>query len=852
MTRHTAKTRMLAFCMALTVLTGSLTLVQAQNALRPNAADAASPRLTVDLNKNDGRAASYARNAENWIIDGETSASTEIGGLTFTLSTPSEGGVLTAHNNKKLQKQSGIYPYLTMDGVTVETAENGALQLEITGLSAGTHTLKTWHSACQSGASAGTLRLSVNGRTAAEGVACPVNVNDEDDAGIAFLRFEAAEGEAVTVLIEPEDGSSVWLNGFELDGGDPFAGISRITPAHMDYHHDAEEGLSWTAGSDAVSHDVYFGTDEAAVYGADTNSPEFMGNQTGTTYALDTELSALPTYYWRVDTIDSEGNVHKGSVNAFRLNRLAFPTAEGYGRFAAGGRGGQVIHVTSLNDDVNEEGTLRWALENEIWQTEDWMGVSRIVVFDVGGVIALKDDLCIPAKGGSVYVAGQTAPGDGITLINYGFGAMGANDVIIRDVRLRVGDTNGMNTGGMALSNCDHSIIDHCSMSWATDECFTSRGAKNITFQWNIVAEPVHYAVYYEEPDSIDLGCFAASVGGYTGSYHHNLLMHCTGRSWGLAGAMEQDAVTYGGQADIRNNVVYNWFERTTDGGARRVNFVNNYYKAGPASKTDMHLVSVDGNELSTYDMQMLYADGNMMVDTDGTVLLAAEADEWESGKAVCGEKNATEADIRSDEPFFPSYVDTETAAEAYESVLSHVGAGGTTGRDYIDSLYIDEVINSSYTYICDKCQVPGMRCGYHEGAGDYPTAETFLHSTDGMTNAENDTDRDGMPNVWEEAHGLNPDDPTDGAIVSLSAEDYTNVEMYLNELMGDPMVYKTDVPGDVNTDGTLSAADAVMLQKWLLGAGDLYNTQVADLFQDGRVDAFDLSLMKKMLLQER
>ncbi len=604
----------------------------------------------------------------------------------------------------------------------------------------------------------------------------------------------------------------------------------------------------------AVSHDVYFGTDETAVYHADTNSAEFKGNQEHTSYALDAGLSAIPTYYWRVDTIDSAGNVHKGSVNSFRLNRLAFPTAEGYGRFAAGGRGGQVVHVTSLNDDVNEEGTLRWALENEIWQTDDWMGVPRIVVFDVGGIIELKDSLCIPDNGGSVYVAGQTAPGDGITLINYDFGAIGAQDVIIRDVRVRVGDVNGISTGGMALSSCDHSIIDHCSISWATDDAFSSRHARNVTFQWNIIAENSNNAVYYDTPSYTFPFGYAAGIGGEIGSYHHNLLLHCTGRNWRIAGMMEQDGILYSDQVDIRNNVIYNWYDRTTDGGARRVNFVNNYYKAGPASQTDMHMVSVDGNELGTNDMQMLYASGNMMADMDGTVLLAADADEWESGKAVCGEKNATEADIRSDEPFFPSYVNTQTAEEAYESVLAHVGAGGTTGRDYIDSRYIEEVTTGTYTYLCEKCSslVPGMRCFYHEECKDYPTAETFLHSTDGMTNTEHDTDRDGMPNVWEEAHGLDPDDPADGAIVSLSAEDYTNVEMYLNELIGDPVVYRSNAAGDVNADGTFNIADVVALQKWLLAVPDthLANWKAADLCEDERLDAIDLCIMKRNLLQ--
>ena len=160
--------------------------------------------------------------------------------------------------------------------------------------------------------------------------------------------------------------------------------------------------------------------------------------------------------------------------------------------------------------------------------------------------------------------------------------------------------------------------------------------------------------MHYNADDRTDVErhAFAASISGYTGSFHNNLLIHNTGRSWSLAGAMEQDAVTYGGQLDIRNNVVYNWKDRTTDGGARRVNFVNNYYKAGPVSNTNMHIVSIDGNELNTSDMQKMYVSGNIMTDITGNHLLRATDDAWAMGKAISGGKNSTEADVRSDTPF--------------------------------------------------------------------------------------------------------------------------------------------------------------------------------------------------------
>lgn len=783
--------KLFAMFMALSVLTGGVNAESEKSAITAKAADTADSRIVVDLNANDGRKASYARNADNWNVPGETTATTTIDGVTFTLSNGGNvGGDLRTVNCKLLQLQSGIYPYKTMDGVTInDCTSGGVIKLEISGLSAGKHSLKTWHS-CVDNATVGTMSISINGQTTATGVACPTRVTDEDNAGMSYSTFNVSSGQTVTVLIKPEGSGNAWLNAFEIDGADPFKGISNISPEDKESHLNIEDGLSWKAGNGATSHDVYIGTDFSSVYNATTSSPEFKRNQTGTTYALDDSYSSIETYYWRVDEVGSNGTV-KGAVYSFQVNRLAFPTAEGYGRFARGGRGGEVIHVTNLND--SGEGSLRWALCDEKWQTADWKGVPRIIVFDVGGVIELQSRLVIPDNAGNLYIAGQTAPGDGITLINYDFGGMGSSDVVIRDVRVRVGEMNGKSTGGMGLGSCNHSIVDHCSISWATDEGFSSRSAQNITFQWNIIGESLNNSVHYDGGDrtQTERHAFAASIGGYTGSFHHNLLINNTGRNWSLAGAMEQDAVTYGGQLDIRNNVVYNWKDRTTDGGVRRLNFVGNYYKAGVVSDDSLHIVSMDGNELGTSDMQMMYVADNKMVAYNGSVLLNPSDNAWDKGRAISGGKNSTNADVRSDTPFFESFVNTQSADDAYKSVIAKVGAGGTsvTGWDYIDSRYINEVTNNKYTYVGSRDGLKGI-IDTQEDVGGYPNSSVFEFSTNGATNATNDTDRDGMPNTWEEEHGLNPNDASDGSIVSLSADDYTNVEMYLNELAGDPVEY--------------------------------------------------------------
>ena len=731
-------------------------------------------RYVIDINKNDGRKASLSKTANNWVFTGSDYS---LSGMTFKLSMGSSvGESVDVVNNKKLQFYDGTTPHLTMDGAKIKGGDNGGvLKLEISGLSNGTHSFSGWH-ACVDNVQNSTLSLSVNGTKVQTGIPCPTNPRTSDEAGRSYAEFS---GTSVTITIQGEGGGAVnnaWLNAFEIDGASPFASISKISPADGVSHHDAENGLNWTAGNGATQHEVYIGTDPAAVFSADKSSPEYKGTVTKPHFDLDDSYSSLPTYYWRVDEVSANGTV-KGSVYSFKLNRLAFPSAEGYGRFARGGRGGRIVEVTNLND--SGEGSLRQALEVE----KD----ARIVVFRVGGVIALKSTLCIPEDGGDVYVAGQTAPGDGITLINYDFGAMGSEDVVIRDVRVRVGDMNGSSHGGMGLSSCNNTIIDHCSISWATDEGFSSRSASAITFQWNIIGESLNNSVHYDANDrsNVERHAFAASISGNIGSFHHNLLINNTGRNFSLAGGMENDGVTYGGALDISNNVVYNWRDRTTDGGVRRLNFVNNYYKGGAVSNTGLHVVSLDGNELNTSDMQKMYVSGNIMTDSSGNQLLKASDDAWAKGKAVSGGKNSTASDVRSNSAFFPNYITLESAEAAYQSVINNsTGAGANVPKlDYIDSRYHKEVTSGTYTYTGSKDGLKGIIDSQND-VGGYPNSTNFKGG-----NAPTDTDHDGMPDEWENAHGLDPNNASDGSIVSLSPDDYTNVELYLNELAGDTVV---------------------------------------------------------------
>ena len=790
------KSKSLRRCLAwLTATAMSFTMMGMMPSATVSAVETGS-RILVDINKNDGRKASQSKTANNWVVD--SSYTYTINGITCKLSSGGSGSVDIV-NNKILQLQDvEKTPTLTMDGAKIKDGSgNPSLKLEISGLSNSTHSIKTIHACADKNVTNSSVTVKINGTTVATGVKCPTSPQNSNDAGVAFGTFS---GTSATVEIIAEGNGSLntpWLNGFEIDGADPVNSISNFYPADQEKHALPEKGLSWTAGKNASSHNVYIGTDFNSVAKATTSSPEFKGNVTQSKFTLDDSYSSIPTYYWRVDEVNKDGSIVTGAVYSFQLARLAFPTAEGYGRYARGGRGGYVYHVTNLND--SGEGSLRYGLET--------LTGARTIVFDVGGIIELKSKITVPEEGGNVYVAGQTAPADGITLTQWGFGMIGCDDVIVRDIHVRPGDRglSGVNevSDGMGLSSSNHCIIDHCSISWATDEGFSSRSAANITFQWNIIAESLNNSSHYDANDRTKTEChaFAGSISGYTGSFHHNLLINNTGRNWSMAGGMEQDAVTYGGQLDISNNVVYNWKDRTTDGGVRRLNFVNNYYKAGAVSNTALHVVSIDGNELGTSDMQKMYVSGNVMTDSKGGYILKASDDAWAMGKAKSGQKNATDNDVRSNSPFFENYINLQSAEEAYQAVTSttHGAGANAQGYDYLDSRYLKEVTTGTYTYTGSKDGLNGI-IDSQKDAGGYPTSSNFKGGTAGK-----DSDGDGMPDTWENEHGLNPNDASDGAIVSLSADDYTNLELYLNELAGDGVEFN----GNVKTIDAFSQIEA-------------------------------------------
>lgn len=502
----------------------------------------------------------------------------------------------------------------------------------------------------------------------------------------------------------------------------PLSGATRPVPEDGDGHVDGDDGtvtLAWRPGASAVEHVLYLDSDRESVIAADRSSEAFRGVLSDAQYTVE-GLDTHRTWYWRVDELSEEGETVRGQVWSFRVRQLAFPGAEGYGRFARGGRGGRVIPVTNLND--SGPGSLRAALEEE---------GPRIIVFNVGGMITLESQIYI--NDDAITIAGQTAPGKGICLRKHKLGLSGSEDVIIRFLRVRPGDIAGITLDGMGMQGSDHCIFDHCSISWTIDEAFSSRSAKNITLQKSLISEALNIAGHKNYPEGSEHG-YAASISGLVGSFHHNLLAHCAGRNWSLAGGLDPTG-RHTGWLDIRNNLVYNWKHRTTDGGAEKVNFVANYYKPGPASRV-FYFLNPERN--MGFGPQDYFVEGNVL---EGRVGSENQLD------------GITEPEPREnflvDEAFFPSHVTTHSAELAYKIVLSDVGANVPVADDH-DRRMIVETLAGSATFSGSISGLPGIPDSQTDVGGweEYPYS---------VRPADWDVDGDGLPGWWELLHGTDP-----------------------------------------------------------------------------------------------
>ena len=508
----------------------------------------------------------------------------------------------------------------------------------------------------------------------------------------------------------------------------------------------------------------------------------------------------------------------------------AFPGAEGHGRYVTGGRGGKVIHVTNLNDKGT--GSFRAAVTGNS---------KKIIVFDVAGVIPLASDLTI---GANTTILGQTAPSPGITLRYYT--VRPEDNCIIRFIRLRRGQEKDINDGADATwqRNKTGIIFDHCSFSWSIDEVASFYDNNNFTMQWCTVAESLTNPGHSKGAHG-----YGGIWGGKLASFHHNFVGHLMNRGprfngarygWtGYTSNKEYDTYKWENtvqaeNVDFRNCVMYNAQGTCYGGpGGGQINIVNNYYKAGPSqsltSKTlngikvsvstgkergsqnriTQVTVSSSGNSDKKhpefYEMTSRYfINGNTTETTKGTI---TKNQDWKgvvydkgtytyNGEIYSADKKNFYGDavahqtidgvscvkIKMDNPAPTGEVTTHSAAEAFSKVLAYGGA--SLYRDEIDARYMEEAKTGTAQYKGSITQSPGIIDKVSDVNG-------YTESTFGTAShpADFDTDKDGIPDAWELANGLNPNDDSDALTYSLDGKGYyTNLEVYANSLVEDIM----------------------------------------------------------------
>ncbi|MDE6776102.1 MAG: thrombospondin type 3 repeat-containing protein, partial [Ruminococcus sp.] len=461
--------------------------------------------------------------------------------------------------------------------------------------------------------------------------------------------------------------------------------------------------------------------------------------------ALTVITASMPSAYFS-GTSNAAGNI------------LAFPGAVGGGKYATGGRGGEVYHVTNLND--SGAGSFRDAVSKS----------NRIVVFDVSGTIELKSNILCS---GNVTIAGQTAPGgSGITLKNYKMGMSGDN-IICRYISSRPGPYAATSSGNDAWGGAkgSDSIIDHCSMGWTTDE------------QWGLYSNNMNYTVQYSVLGPADswgghkkgLHGFGLMMGKGNLTFDHNLIIHNVSRNF--RGKVQS---TY--TADFTNNIIYDWGYQTAYGTIGHLNYVNNTLKAGNSTTGGYHWINVDSG--TSPQNFKIYCDGNQLINKDG-LLHAITQDNW-AGVDVKESIGITKDDLYSASPFgidingenVSSVAGAESAEASYEHVISFAGNGiAPDKRTAVDLQCAEETRNgtgscsgtSEYDSSMTDLDKYKIQCGI---TYEYPAAVLKKEIVD--------SDNDGMPDDWELARGLNPNDASDYK-GDYCGQGYMNIEYYIN-----------------------------------------------------------------------
>lgn len=474
---------------------------------------------------------------------------------------------------------------------------------------------------------------------------------------------------------------------------------------------------------------------------------------------------------------------------------IAFPGAEGWGRYATGGRGGRVVFVTNTHDYTSSEtpieGSFRAAMHSE-------GNDPIIVVFRTSGRIDLKDVLKVTR--GNITIAGQTAPGDGICLSGRRIYFSGEN-YIIRYMRFRSGDGSASNESSLNIENARNVIVDHCSMSWSVEENVTMYDNKYTTMQWCIISEPLYSSCHGKGNRG-----YGAQWGGEHSTYHHNLIAHCVSRSPRLNGVRDDsEGHDYQVTQEVVNNVIYNWGKKEAVYGGELYSQLegaychnilrNNYYKAGPATWKQQYrwFARLSYKESDSHagagNYGLWYIDGNYMElqphrpnptnDKFKGDYTPINEDNWyksntsSSDKGVDLQGSLYEGDSIYQRlyalPLDSSGVAITSAGEAYEAVLAHAGCR-LPHLDAIDTRILDEAAGriapvyggtyGSETGIIDS----------PEDVGGYP-----LYNT---TTAPIDNDNDGMADEWESLKGV--DNPHGYDLSDV----FTNIEIYFEDII--------------------------------------------------------------------
>ncbi|WP_295935363.1 pectate lyase [uncultured Alistipes sp.] len=556
--------------------------------------------------------------------------------------------------------------------------------------------------------------------------------------------------------------------------------------------------LTWAAVSGAVkyAYELYQGAATTVLKG---------GDATATTVVFD-DLEASTAYRFRVKAVAGSGasdstfsvevafETDKGAVIPNEQLGLplanendgllrAFPGAEGGGMYTTGGRGGTVYHVTNLNDSGT--GSLREAVGKT---------GARTIVFDVAGTIALKSELVI--KNGNLTIAGQTAPGQGIAIKDNTV-RVAADNVIIRYMRFRLGnESSNLSDGSDAIWGRyqKNIILDHCSMSWAIDECASFYANQNFTMQWCVISECLRVSGVHSK----DTHGYGGIWGGKNASFHHNLLAHNDSRN----ARIDHPEIygdylsTHRGNVDYRNNVIYNWGNNSTYGGEDgHFNIVNNYYKPGPASKQRRYFLDAyafySGSN-TQYAYPKLYMIGNYHA---GDYASAINSDNWagvylhDSGSyGATGDMKVAELSIVDGTQ--ACFTTTHPAADAYTRVVAY--AGTSLSRDIVDERIARETTNATAefpvgttpTSVAQGSTSADGMIDSQSVVGGWPALSA---TTEQITRAATDSDGDGIPDYYEDLLGLDKNDKNDGAAKTLDPQGiYTNLEVYLHYLVKD------------------------------------------------------------------